>query len=92
MIAPFVGRAAELATIGDLVRRANRESAPAVGVIVGEPGSGKSRLLLEFIAAADHRRTVAVTGFEPTEPIPLAAVGELVRRLATVPDHGPRLE
>jgi hypothetical protein len=32
-----------------------------------------------------------VAGFEPVEPIPLAAVGDLVRRLATVPDDGPRL-
>lgn len=92
MIAPFVGRAAELATIGALVGRANREGAPAVGLVTGQPGSGKSRLLQEYLAATDHGRTVSVAGFEPTEPIPLAAVGELVRRLATVPDHGPRLE
>ena len=32
-----------------------------------------------------------VAGFEPVEPIPLAALGDLVRRLATVPGHGPRL-
>jgi DNA-binding CsgD family transcriptional regulator len=34
---------------------------------------------------------VAVAGFEPVEPIPLAALGDLVRRLATVPGDGPRL-
>ena len=32
-----------------------------------------------------------VAGFEPVEPIPLAALGDLVRRLATVPGDGPRL-
>ena len=32
-----------------------------------------------------------VAGFEPVEPIPLAAFGGLVRRLATVPCDGPRL-
>jgi DNA-binding CsgD family transcriptional regulator/tetratricopeptide (TPR) repeat protein len=75
-----------------LIARARREGAPAVALISGEPGSGKSRLLREAIAEVDPRRVVALAGFEPTRPVPMAAVGDLIRRLATVPGHGPRLE
>jgi DNA-binding CsgD family transcriptional regulator len=88
---PFVGRARELEALRGLIARARREGAPAVGLISGEPGSGKSRLLREAIAEVDPRRAVALGGFEPTEPIPLAASADLLRRLASVPEHGARL-
>ena len=91
MSAPFVGRQDELRTLGALIAAARRAGAPTAALIVGEPGSGKSRLLRETLRRADPLRTVVVAGFEPNEPIPLAALGELVRRLATVPGDGPRL-
>jgi DNA-binding CsgD family transcriptional regulator len=87
---PFVGRAKELEALRGLIARA-RQSAPAAALITGEPGTGKSRLLREGMAGLDGRRVVAMTGFEPTESIPLAAAADLLRRLASVPDHGPRL-
>jgi hypothetical protein len=48
--------------------------------------------LREAIADVDARRRVLVVGFEPTEPIPLATAALLFRRLASVADHGPRLQ
>ena len=63
-----------------------------VALISGEPGSGKSRLLREATAAVDPRRRVLLAGFEPTQPVPLAAAGDLLRRLTNVPEHGKRLE
>jgi DNA-binding CsgD family transcriptional regulator len=89
---PFVGRAEELGALRGLVGRARREGAPAAGLISGEPGSGKSRLMREVIAGLDPRRCVVLAGFEPTQPVALAAIGDLLRRLTRVPDHGPRLE
>jgi hypothetical protein len=38
------------------------------------------------------RRIALAAGFEPSESIPLAAMGDVVRRLAGVPNHGPTLE
>lgn len=92
MSVPFVGRDEELRALGTLISGARRAGAPTAALVTGEPGSGKSRLLREALVEADPRRTVLVAGFEPIEPIPLAALGDLIRRLATVPDHGPRLE
>ena len=91
MSAPFIGRADELRALRTLISGARRGSAPAAGLITGEPGTGKSRLLREVLRGADPERTVVVAGFEPVEPIPLAALGDLIRRLATVPGDGPRL-
>ena len=92
MSVPFVGRADELVTIRALIGRGRTEHAAAAVLIIGEPGSGKTRLLREALGGLDAGRTIHVSGFEPTESTPFAAVGDLVRRLAGVADHGPRLE
>ncbi|HET7471520.1 MAG TPA: AAA family ATPase [Candidatus Limnocylindrales bacterium] len=92
MTSPFVGRVAELAEVDRVVRRAARDHSPGAVLIVGEPGTGKSRLLREIAGEGGGMPPISLVGFEPTETIPLAAVGELVRRLAAVPVHGPRLE
>lgn len=91
MSVPFIGRADELRALRTLISGARRGGAPTAGLITGEPGTGKSRLLRESLRGADPDRTVVVAGFEPVEPIPLAALGDLVRRLAKVPGDGPRL-
>jgi hypothetical protein len=92
MTHPFVGRDEELRALGARLAGARRTGAPGAALVLGEAGSGKSRLLREVLAGADARRAVLLTGFEPIEPIPLGAVGDLVRRLGTAPIHGPRLE
>ena len=91
MSVPFIGRADDLRVLRTLISAARRGGAPTVGLITGEPGTGKSRLLRESLRAADPARTIVVAGFEPIEPIPLAALGDLIRRLTMVPGDGPRL-
>ncbi len=87
----FIGRADELRSMRTLISGARRGGTPTAGLITGEAGTGKSRLLREALREADPGRTVVIAGFEPVEPIPLAAAGDLLRRLATVPDEGQRL-
>lgn len=93
MSVPFVGRRDELDALAALLRRIEQGRAPGIALITGEPGSGKSRLLAEFLARSPSPGTrIRIVGFEPIQPIPLAAVGELLRQLASVPGHGARLE
>ncbi len=89
MSAPFVGRQRERSEISALVRRSSLDRAPVAALVTGEPGSGKTRLLTEILAAPRTAGLVRVVGFEPNQAVPLAAVGEVIRLLSTVPVHGP---
>ncbi|MGH2455812.1 MAG: ATP-binding protein, partial [Candidatus Limnocylindria bacterium] len=92
MSSPFVGRRLELEAILAVQRRARADRSPGAVVVIGEPGTGKSRLLVEVARQAGAARSVRLVGFEPTQAIPLAAASELLRRLTDVPGHGPTLE
>lgn len=59
--APFVGRAAELATL-DTLLDACADDGPAVVDVTGEPGIGKSRLLGRFTRRAQQRGYVVLRG------------------------------
>ena len=52
---PFLGRDDELASLQDALRDASRAREGRVVLVVGEPGIGKSRLLLEFARSLDAR-------------------------------------
>ena len=65
---------------------------PTAAIVTGEPGCGKTRLLAEVVAGLRSLNVVRVVGFEPSQAVPLAAVGEVIRQLRTVPVHGPSLE
>ena len=80
--APFIGREREL----ELLRSAR------AAVLVGEPGCGKTRLLAEAVAREEGADVLRVVGYEPERAVPLAAASDLLRRLADVPEHGPRLD
>jgi len=92
MSAPFVGRQHELEALAALIRSSSHDRTPGAGLVIGEPGSGKTRLLAEFLARPRTPRLIRVVGFEPNQSVPLAAVGEVIRQLSAVPVHGASLE
>ena len=87
----FVGRANELAVLASAADAARAGNVAAV-LIVGEPGSGKSRLLHEAAKQARIESRLEVVGYESERDVPLAAATTLLRKLAAVPEHGARLE
>jgi DNA-binding CsgD family transcriptional regulator len=86
----FVGRAEELAALRDVVR--SSAARPSAAVVVGEPGSGKSRLLAEVRAEAALPQTFSVSGYEAERHVPLAAASGLLRALAAERPHGAQLD
>jgi DNA-binding CsgD family transcriptional regulator len=85
----FVGRSWELDALAGVVQAS--KTGPAAAVVIGEPGSGKSRLLAEAQGRVHLGHSLAVVGYEPERNVPMAAAAPLLRRLATVPDEGNRL-
>jgi len=92
MSVPFVGRRRELDALQGLIVGARGRRAAGAALISGEPGSGKSRLLAEALNRTHGATVIRISGFEPSQPVPLAASGEFLRRLTRAPDHGRRLE
>jgi DNA-binding CsgD family transcriptional regulator len=89
-VSVFVGRSGQLQTLAEVA--ASARSGVAAAIVIGEPGSGKSRLLAEAQKRAGPREPLAVVGYEPERGVPLAAAASLLRTLARVPRHGPRLD
>lgn len=58
VVTPFVGRAAELEALRDVLERARLKRSGVVATIVGEPGAGKSRLIAELVAIASDAKVV----------------------------------
>ena len=87
----FVGRAAELTALAE-VAGAAASGDVAAAVVVGDPGSGKSRLLAEVAASAQAPSRLAVVGYEPERQVPLAAAAELLKALCEAGPAGRRLE
>jgi DNA-binding NarL/FixJ family response regulator len=85
----FVGRAGELEALSAVAVSA---TAPAAAIVVGEPGSGKSRLLAEARIRTALPHSYAVVGYEPERQVPLAAAAGLLRALSETPQHGSHLE
>lgn len=67
-------------------------SGVSAALVIGEPGSGKSRLLVEARGRTRLAHSVEVLGYEPERHVPLAAAAQLLRMLTEVPEHGPRLD
>jgi DNA-binding CsgD family transcriptional regulator/tetratricopeptide (TPR) repeat protein len=79
---PFVGRTEELGALLDAVARTAGEGRPVAAVVVGDPGSGKSRLLAEVVARVDVESILRVGGYEPERQVPFAGASDLLRTLA----------
>jgi DNA-binding CsgD family transcriptional regulator len=86
----FVGRSEEVAALLAL-EPAVLGGKPAAGVLVAEPGIGKSRLLHEVVPALAVP-AVELHGYEPARDIPLAAAGPLLQELIAAEGVGARLE
>jgi DNA-binding CsgD family transcriptional regulator len=79
-----------LRALADVIGSAR--SGAAAAIVVGEPGSGKSRLLAEARERLAPGKCLSVIGYEPERSVPLAAAASLLRALTQVPGDGKRLE
>jgi DNA-binding CsgD family transcriptional regulator len=84
----FVGREGELAAALDLAQGMVRGRGPVVALVIGEPGSGKSRLLTEACSRITLPERILLAGYAPEATIPLAMARGLLERLAEVPGPG----
>ena len=87
---PFLGRADELASLQEALRDATRAEEGRVVLVVGEPGIGKSRLLLEFARSLDAHPEM-VTWRQGRclpygEGVTFWALGEIVKEHAGILD------
>ena len=86
----FVGRATELEALHRVVVRcAGREAVAAL--VVGDPGSGKTRFLAEGSALGGAVAVVSAAGYESERAVPLAALSGLIRWLGDTGEVGARL-
>jgi DNA-binding CsgD family transcriptional regulator len=88
-VSAFVGRTEELNAVAEVAALA--DDGPSAAVIVGDPGSGKTRLLAEASDQVSFPTELRVVGYEPEHQVPLAAAADLLRLLADVPELGARL-
>jgi DNA-binding CsgD family transcriptional regulator len=87
----FVGRRQELAELDD-INGAAAAGHLAAAVVVGDPGSGKSRLLAEAAGRAPLSNRFRVVGYEPEREVPLAAASDLLLALAATAPAAHGLE
>jgi DNA-binding CsgD family transcriptional regulator len=72
MVSAFVGRDAELTKL-ELLCRASSHGRAGAGLVVGDPGSGKTRLLGELRGRMGPVRSLEIRGYEPERGIAFAA-------------------
>jgi DNA-binding CsgD family transcriptional regulator len=86
----FVGRVDELAALAQIADAATRGEV-AAAVVIGDQGSGKSRLLAEAAARAELPNQFRIVGYEPESAVPLASASDLLRALAEATPQGRQL-
>ena len=90
---PFLGREAELATLRDAFEAARRTGVARSVLVVGEPGVGKSRLVLELSRGLDEgpHRPVWRQGRCPAygDALGLSALADVLKAHAGILDSEP---
>jgi class 3 adenylate cyclase/tetratricopeptide (TPR) repeat protein len=85
---PFIGRSYEQTILKETFRRSLRESSIQLVTIVGEPGVGKSRLLMEFFSFIDDQEQLILwrqgRSLPYGEGITFWALGEIVKAHAGI--------
>ncbi|CAN5167214.1 hypothetical protein BH09ACT13_BH09ACT13_11350 [soil metagenome] len=93
---PFVGREHERAVLLETFLRVERESAPQLVTVVGEPGVGKSRLVTELRSTLDDRPEVVGWRHGRCPPygegITFWALGEVVKAEAGILESDDQVE
>lgn len=88
--APFVGRDRELRALVDLFEECASEPIARAAVIVGEAGSGKSRLRAELLAKVGARATTWIARGDPISAgAPFRMLGQWIRKAARIPAGAP---
>ena len=85
----FVGRVEELEAIERVVQIASTQRCAAALAIVGEPGSGKSRLLREAQGQLPRGSVLSIVGYEPEKRVPFAAASGFLATIAARAQAGP---
>lgn len=86
MPASFVGRGAELDTLVATIALPLASRGPAAALVLGDPGSGKTRLLAEACSRLPDRRVIRFQGSAPEQHVQLAAAGEMLGIVSRGPD------
>ncbi len=86
----FVGRVEELAGVRGLLDGVSRGGRGAL-LVVGEPGSGKTRLVVEAIRSA-RLEVFQIAGYRMEQTVPLASARTMLRRLVELAETGKALE
>lgn len=89
---PFVGRDDELATVTELIAAVDRSGIGQVIDVIGDAGSGKSRLLRAVRSGLGDRAVVTAVGGRYTANTPYFAVRGMVRGLLGIADDLGREE
>ena len=89
VVAPLVGREAELDLLANTFDRAVRDGRAHVVTVYGEPGVGKSRLVREFVGTLEGATVLAGRCLPYGEGITYWPLAEMVKSSAGITDDDP---
>lgn len=85
------GRACELSALDEAAARTLRDGRVTAVLVEGDPGSGKTRLLKEFLRELPDGRPVTVGCYEPERRLPLSVGRSLAMALSRRPEAGQQI-
>ncbi len=89
VVAPFVGREAELELLANTFERTVRDSRAHLVTVYGEPGVGKSRLVREFVSSLEGATVLSGRCLPYGEGITYWPLAEMVKVSAGISDDDP---